>query len=278
MSDAGRIGQAEKARLFRELHDQPGGFIIPNPWDAGSARILERIGFKALASTSAGFAFSSGLPDNGVTRTSVIAHLGQLAAATDLPINADLEGGFANTPEGVGDTIRLAARAGVVGGSIEDSLPGSSVSLRDIPAATERVRAAVEAARGLAIPFLVTARAENFFVGQPDLADTIRRLQAYQDAGADVLFAPGLKDRSDIEVVLRSIDRPLNVMIGFPGMELSASELIAMGVKRVSVGGSLARAALGELWRAGVELRDSGSARYAQNALSGRNLNQWFGS
>lgn len=269
--------QSDKAHVFRKLHSAPNGFVIANPWDAGSARLLEELGFKALASTSAGFSFSRGRPDNSVARAPLLAHLADLAAATRLPVTADLENGFGHAPDEVAQTIQLAAEAGVVGGSIEDSNGNSADPLYARAFAAERIRAAAQAARALPFPFTLTARAENYFVGRPDLADTIARLQAYQEAGADVLFAPGLTRQEDIATVVREVDRPLNVLIGISGMTLSAGELVELGVCRISVGGSLARAAFGEFLRAATELRDHGTTSYGLNAVSGQHLNRLFG-
>ncbi|HET6600115.1 MAG TPA: isocitrate lyase/phosphoenolpyruvate mutase family protein [Burkholderiaceae bacterium] len=268
--------QADKAEALRALHHAAEAFIIPNPWDVGSARLLERLGFKALASTSAGFAFARGRPDNAVPREQVMEHLAELAAATDLPVSADLENGFGDAPAEAAQTIRLAAQAGVVGGSIEDSTGRAADPLYARDFAAERVRAAVEAARSLPFPFTLTARAENYFVGKPDLADTIARLQAYQEVGADVLYAPGLSRSEDIATVLREVDRPLNVLIGVPGMTLGVKELSDLGVRRISVGGSLARAALGAFLRAATELRDHGTAEYVHTAAAHRDLNHMF--
>lgn len=268
--------QVRKATAFRALHFAADGFVIPNPWDAGSARLLESLGFKALATTSAGLSFSRGMPDNSVPREPLLAHIAEITAATSLPVSADLENGFGDLPEEVGRTIRLAAEAGAVGGSIEDSTGRAHEPLYERALAAERIRAAVGAARSLPFPFTLTARAENYFIGKPDLADTIARLQAYQEAGADVLYAPGLTRQEDIATVVREIDRPLNVLIGFPGIALSARELAELGVRRISVGGSLARAAFGELQRAAIELRDHGTARYSQAALSSAELNRLF--
>lgn len=276
MTTERRPTQADKGAMLRALHDASEGFVIPNPWDCGSARLLEALGYKALASTSAGFAFSRGLPDNTVPREMLLEHLTQLCAATSLPVSADLENGMADTPKEVANTIRLAAQAGVVGGSIEDSSSRSDAPLFDIGLAKERVKAAAEAARSLPFPFTLTARAENYFIGQPDLRDTIERLQAYQDAGADVLFAPGLTRLEDIATVLASIDRPLNVLVGFAGFEHSVKDVFDLGVKRVSVGGSLARAAIGEFLRAATELRDHGTTNYALTAVAGGFLNKAF--
>jgi len=260
--------QSDKALLFRDLHQQDSAFIVPNPWDVGSARLLEALGFKALATTSAGFAFSKGRPDNAVTREEVMEHLNELASATMVPISADLENGFGDSPEDAAQTIRQAAEAGVVGGSIEDTNNHLPDPVYEFGHAVDRVRAAVEAARSLPFTFTLTARAENYIVGRPDLADTIKRLQAYQEAGADVLFAPGLKTMEDIKAVVSSVDRPVNVLMGFPGLSISAQQLSEIGVKRVSVGGSLARAALGAFLRAGRELRDQGTFAYGNDAVS----------
>jgi 2-methylisocitrate lyase-like PEP mutase family enzyme len=268
--------QSSKADSFRALHTLAGGFVIPNPWDAGTARLLARLGFKALATTSAGFSFSRGRPDKSVPREPLLAHLAEIVAATDLPVSADLENGFADAPEEVSRTIRLAAQAGVVGGSIEDSTGRSDDPLYTREFAAERIRAAAEAARSLPFGFTLTARAENYFIGRPDLADTIARLQAYQEAGADVLYAPGLTSQEDIATVVREVDRPVNVLIGFPGISLGARELGELGVQRVSVGGSLARAALAAFISAAAELSDRGTATYANGAISGGELNKLF--
>lgn len=268
------LSQAEKGRMFRDLHHQQRSFLMPNPWDAGTARLLELLGFPALASTSAGYAFSQGLPDTGVSRDQVMHHLADLAAATDLPINADLENGFGDSPGTVADTIRLAAAAGVVGASIDDTTGSVHAPLYEHGLATERIRAAVESARGLNVPFTLTARADNYMVGRSDLGDTIARLQAYQDAGADVLFAPGLKTPEEIAAVVGSVDRPVNVMMGFTDMNLTVAELANLGVTRVSTGGSLARAALGAFLRASRELRDTGTFSYAHDAVSFKEITE----
>jgi 2-methylisocitrate lyase-like PEP mutase family enzyme len=270
--------QSETARKFQQLHEQESAFIIPNPWDVGTARLLELLGFQALATTSAGYAFSRGKPDNAVGRDQMMMHLAEIASATDLPVSADLENGFGDSPEAVAETIRRAAAAGVVGGSIEDATNRSDNPIYAHALAVERIRAAAEAARGLSFPFTLTARAENYLVGYADLKDTIRRLQAYQEAGADVLFAPGLKNKDDIAAVVSSVDRPVNVIMGFPDVSFSLEELSAIGVKRVSVGGSLARAALGALLRAARELRDHGTFSYAKDAVSSKDINEMFRS
>lgn len=274
--DSTMLSQLDKANVFRGLHAAANGFVIPNPWDRGSARLLEMLGFQALATTSAGFSFSRGKPDNSVSREPLLAHLAEIAGAANLPVSADLENGFGDAPKDVAETILLAAEAGVVGGSIEDSTGQSDDPLYARDFAAERIRAAVEAARSLQFPFTLTARAENYFIGRPDLADTIGRLQAYQEAGADVLYAPGLTNPEDIATVVREVDRPLNVLIGFPGIALSVNELAELGVRRISVGGSLARAAFGEFLRAAAELREHGTATYARTAVSGRTLNDLF--
>ncbi|MGA3771695.1 2-methylisocitrate lyase [Ralstonia solanacearum] len=268
--------QTEKAQAFRTRHERSGAFVIPNPWDPGSARLLAVLGFEALTSTSAGFAFSRGLPDYGAGRDAILAHVADLAAATDLPVAADLENGFGDDPQTVAETIRLAGATGIVGGSIEDATGRADAPIYSLEASAERIRAAVEAARSLSFPFTLTARAENHLHGRNDLADTIRRLQAYQDAGADVLYAPGLKTHEEIATVLREVDRPVNVMMGFADGNLSVAELAALGVKRVSVGGALARAALGAFLRAAEELRATGTFSFAHDAAGTARLNGLF--
>ncbi|MDR6495867.1 isocitrate lyase/PEP mutase family protein [Paraburkholderia sp. 22099] len=268
--------QSEKAQLFRSYHTAGEAFIIPNPWDIGSARLLALAGFKALATSSAGYAFSRGLPDNAIGRAQMMVHLGEIAGATDLPVSADLENGFGDAPEDCAETIAQAAAAGVVGGSIEDATGRADEPVYPFEAAVERVRAAVVAARALPFPFTLTARSENYLVGRPDLDDTIRRLQAYQQAGADVLYAPGLKTREEIAAVVGALERPVNVLMGLQGVLLSFDELRALGVRRVSVGGSLARAALGAFLRAAHEMRDHGTFSYTKDAVSGNEINQLF--
>ena len=268
--------QIEKAHTFRKLHERSGTFVIPNPWDPGSARLLAALGFEALTSTSAGFAFSRGLPDYGVGRDVILTHVADLAASTDLPMAADLENGFGDAPKTVAETIRLAGATGIVGGSIEDATGNPDAPIYSLEASVERIRAAVEAARSLPFPFTLTARAENYLHGRNDLADTIRRLQAFQDAGADVLYAPGLKTREEIATVLREIDRPLNVVMSFADGNLSVAQLTELGVKRISVGAALARAAMGAFQRAAEELRTAGTFNFARDAASGAKLNQLF--
>jgi 2-methylisocitrate lyase-like PEP mutase family enzyme len=271
-----QVTQAEKAARFRALHARAGAFIIPNPWDVGSARILAHLGFEALATTSAGFAFSLGKPDGTVDRDTMIQHVAAIAAGTNLPVSGDLEGGYGDAPDVVAETIRRAASAGLVGGSIEDATGREDRPIYDLAQAVERVRAAVDAARSLPFPFMLTARAENYLHGRPDLADTIARLQAYQDAGADVLYAPGLTTREEITQVVRSVDRPVNALMGLQGTSLSLAELSELGVKRISTGGSLCRAAFGALLRAGREMRSHGTFAYASDAVSHREMNALF--
>ncbi|SEJ06269.1 isocitrate lyase/PEP mutase family protein [Paraburkholderia diazotrophica] len=270
--------QADKARAFRALHEASDPFVIPNPWDIGSARLLEALGFKALATTSAGYAFSRGVPDNAVGREQMIRHLADLAPATDLPVSADLENGFGDAPEDAAETIRQAVSAGVVGGSIEDATGRADDPIYAHVHAVERVRAAVEVARSLPFPFTLTARAENYLVGRPDLADTIRRLQAFQEAGADVLYAPGLKTREDIAAVVSSVDRPVNVLMGMAGMPFTIEELAQIGVKRISVGGALARAALGAMLRAAKEMLERGTFTYTSEAATMKEITDLFAS
>jgi 2-methylisocitrate lyase-like PEP mutase family enzyme len=265
--------QAEKGRAFRALHDRERAFIIPNPWDVGTARLLVHLGFEALATTSAGYAFSIGRRDYKVGRDEMIHHVGAIASAVDLPVSADLENCYGDNPETVAETIRLAAAAGVVGGSIEDTTNQPDNPIYELDAAVERVGAAAEAARSLPFPFTLTGRAENYLWGRPDLKDTIRRLQAYQDAGADVLYAPGLATREDIEAVVSSVDRPVNVLMGMRGVQLSLAALSAIGVKRVSVGSALARAALGAFLRAAGEMREHGTFTFADQAANYQELN-----
>jgi 2-methylisocitrate lyase-like PEP mutase family enzyme len=264
--------QEEKAKLFRSLHQRVNAFIIPNPWDIGSARLLEQVGFEALATTSAGFAFSVGVQDNQVGRDKAIAHAAQIVVATDLPVSADLENGFGDDPETVAETIRRAGQTGLAGGSIEDGTGRPEAPLYELELAVERVRAAAEAARAHPFPFTLTARAENFIVGRPDLKDVITRLQAYQDAGADVLYAPGLMSKEDIAAVVVAVDRPVNVLMGLSGVRLSLDELSEIGVKRISVGSALSRAALGGFLRAAREMRERGTFTFADEAVSYREV------
>ncbi len=268
--------QAEKGSAFRALHARDRAFIIPNPWDAGTARLLAQLGFEALATTSAGYAFSAGQPDNTIDREQMLAHLRTIASATSLPVSADLENGFGDDPETVAETIRLAAAAGVAGGSIEDMSRQPGRPIYERAHAVERIRAAAEAARSLSFAFTLTARAENYLAGRPDLGDTIERLQAYQLAGADVLYAPGLTSKDDIAAIVSSVDRPVNVVMGLQGVQMSLAELSAIGVKRVSVGSALSRAALGAFLRAAREMREHGKFAFADEAASYREINGMF--
>jgi 2-methylisocitrate lyase-like PEP mutase family enzyme len=260
--------QSEKAAIFRALHDGPGAFILPNPWDVGTAKMLAHLGFKALATTSAGHAFSLGRADNTLGRDVTLAHARDIVAATDLPVSADLGNCFGDAPEPVAETIRQAAAAGLAGASVEDATGRAEDPLYELELAADRVRAAAEVAKGLPYPFTLTARAENFLVGRPDLFDTIRRLQAYQDAGADVLYAPGLTTRDEIASVVRALDRPVNVLIGLKGLALTLADLSTLGVRRVSTGSALSRAALGAFLRAARELHDDGTFSFTDTAAA----------
>lgn len=264
--------QADKGHTFRTLHESPGAFVIPNPWDVGSARILTQLGFDALATTSAGIAFSLGRPDYSVDRDSMMSRVAAIAATTELPVSADLENGYGDTPEMVIHSIKLAVAAGVVGGSIEDATGRQHDPIYDHDYAVDRVRAAAETARAQAFPFTLTARCENYLHGRPNLKDTISRLQAYQEAGADVLYAPGLSTQEEIAELVRSVDRPVNVVMGLQGAQLSMAALSTLGVKRVSVGGSFCRSALGALIRAAREVREHGTFTFANEAVSHREM------
>jgi 2-methylisocitrate lyase-like PEP mutase family enzyme len=266
----------QKYEAFQALHQRPGVFVIPNPWNAGSARILAALGFEALATTSGGYAFNAGLPDSphALTRDGILANARSIAEATDLPVSADLQNGFGDAPEVCAETIRLAAQAGLAGGSIEDSIGEADEPIYDFPLAVERVAAAAEAAR--ASRFVLTARCENFLWGRPDRDDTIRRLQAFAEAGADVLYAPGLPDLEAIRAVCSAVSKPVNVLMGLKGTLYSVDQLKAAGAKRISVGGSLARAALGAFVRAAREIKENGTFTYAENAISQAEISGYF--
>jgi 2-methylisocitrate lyase-like PEP mutase family enzyme len=259
--------QQWKYERFKLLHDRSGAFVIPNPWDAGSARILTALGFEALATTSAGLAFSIGRRDSarGLTRQQVLDNARAIVEATHLPVSADLEEGFGASPEACAETIRAASDIGLVGGSIEDMTGDASQPIFEFDHAVERVAAACDAARGL--PFLLTARAENFIWCRPDLDDTIRRLQAFSKVGAHVLYAPGLPSLEAIRTVCEAVDKPVNVVMGLKGPPFSVEALQDAGVKRISVGGSFARAALGAFIRAAREVKDKGTFTYAADAV-----------
>jgi len=257
-----RTTQTEKAERFLALHKKPGTFVIPNPWDSGTARILTALGFEALTTTSAGLAFTLGRRDGtgSVSRDETLANAKAIVDATDLPVAADLENGFGHTPEAAADTIRLAGEvAGLVGGSIEDATGDPERPIYDFQHAVERVAAAAEAARALPFPFIFVGRAENFLHGRADLDDTIRRLQAFEAAGADALYAPGLATPEDIRTLCAAVSKPVNVVIGLKNASLSVAELAGLGVKRISLGSALSRAALSALVRAGKEVRRAGN-------------------
>jgi 2-methylisocitrate lyase-like PEP mutase family enzyme len=271
--------QAEKGRLFRSLHERAGIFVMPNPWDAGTAKLLASLGFEALATTSLGFASSIGRVDGAlaVSRDELIANCREIAAATELPVNADLENGYADAPEQAAEIIRLAAEAGIVGGSIEDATGDAARPIYDFDLAVERVAAAARVARSLSFPFTLTARAENFLHGRADLDDTIRRLRAFADAGADVLYAPGLRDLETIRKVVSSVPKPVNVVMGQVDPELTVQQLADIGVKRISVGGALSRLAFRAVRDAALALRDQGSFRWVRDTLSGKDLKNILG-
>jgi 2-methylisocitrate lyase-like PEP mutase family enzyme len=271
--------QLIKAQAFKSLHERPGIFVIPNPWDAGSAKMLASLGFEALATTSAGLAFSIGKPDGEgiITREETLGNIQAIIAATNLPVSADLENGYGDDPETCAQTILLAAKAGLVGGSIEDATGRPDDPIYPFDLSVERIKAAVKAARSLPFPFTLTARAENLIYGRPDLKDTIRRLEAFADAGADTLFAPGLKTKNEIETVVRAVaPRPVNVVMGLSNADFSLDELADLGVKRVSLGSSLARAAYGAFFRAAEEIRYKGSFTFAAGTMPYAEINALF--
>jgi len=256
--------QAEKAAAFEALHTAPGVFVIPNPWDPGSARLLAGLGFKALTTTSAGYARSIGFPDYNAGRENVMAHIRAMAPMIDIPLAADLEDGFGPRPEDCAETIRQGAEAGLVGGSIEDFTGDRANPIYSIAEAAERVAAAAEAARRLPFRFMLCARAENYLNGRPDLADTIRRLQAYQEAGADVLFAPGLNTSEEVREVCRSIDRPFNIVRGPRKEQLTVAEVGALGVKRISTGGMMHAVAMSAMIGAAKEMLGPGTFEFTK--------------
>jgi len=267
--------QTEKGRLFRELHQRPGILILPNPWDAGTAKLLASLGFEALATTSLGMSNALGRADGegSVSRAELIENCRTIAGATDLPVNADLENGYADDPKEAAAILRDAVEAGVVGGSIED---WSGERIYDFNHAVERVAAAVEVARSLPVPFTFVARAENLIRGRPDLDDTIRRLQAFEQAGADVLYAPGLRDLATMRIVVQAVGKPLNVVMSAADPALTAAEMEAVGVKRLSVGGALSRLALAAFMRGAREMKDKGGFTWIRDALSTQDLKAVF--
>jgi len=270
--------QAEKAAAFRALHARPGAFIMPNPWDAGTAKLLASLGFEALATTSLGLSNSLGRPDGSgvVSREEVLANCHVIAEATDLPVNADLENGYADEPRAAAEMIRLAAEAGVVGGSIEDATGNPAQPIYDFNLAVERVQAAVEVARSLPVPFVFTARAENLIHGRIDLDDTIRRLQAFERAGADVLYAPGVRDLATIRTVASAVGKPLNVVMSSADPAITAAELADAGVKRISVGGALSRLALAAFLDGARAMKEHGRFTWMRDTVPTKNLKAVF--
>ena len=279
MKTAETISQLSKTEAFRKLHEGPGIFVVPNAWDAGSAKMLTSLGFKAIATTSAGLAFALGKADGegAVTQQETLDNARSIVSATSLPVTADLENGFGDEPENCAQTILLAAETGLAGGSIEDSTgrPGDPIYPFDL--AVQRVKAAVHAARSLPFPFMLTARAENLIHGRPDLKDTIQRLEAFADAGADVLFAPGLRTKEEIETVVRAVaPRPVNMIMALNNVDFTLDELSDLGVKRVSIGSSLARVAYGAFFDGAKEMLDKGRFTYANDTISYAAINALF--
>jgi 2-methylisocitrate lyase-like PEP mutase family enzyme len=266
----------DKGRMFRDLHERPGAFVIPNPWDVGSARILAAFGFEALATTSAGLAFSLGLPDGAVSREAALRHCSEIVGATPLPVSADLEKGFGDEPAAVAETVQAAAALGLAGCSIEDHTGRREDPIFAFDHAVERIAAAAEAARSLPHDFVLTARCENLLWGRPGLDDVLRRLQAYERAGADVLYAPGLPDLGAIRTVCRAVSRPINVVMGLPGTTFTVEELAEAGVKRISIGSVLARLAYGSLVRAAREIAERGSFTFSADAMGFAELEGYF--
>ncbi len=268
------VTQNKKAARFRALHDGPGAFVIPNPWDAGSALILAGLGFPALATSSAASACALGRKDGGLTRDEAVAHAHLIVDATDLPVSADLENGFGDAPEVVAETIRLAAAVGLVGCTIEDSTGDREHPLYDFQLAVERIAAAAEAARALPFPFLLTARAHNLLYANPSLNETIRRLRAFEEAGADVLFAPGLPDLDAVRAVCAAVSRPVNFMAGINGKSFPVEELAATGVRRISLATSLYRAAMTGFLDAAREVKDTGRFGFLDRSLATADLHR----
>lgn len=266
--------QLDKAKLFRSLHERPGAFIIPNPWDAGSAKLLAALGFEALATTSLGVANLLGRVT--VSRDMILQNCRDIVAATELPVSVDLENCGADAPKPAGEAIRLAADAGAVGGSIEDSTGNPHTPIYDFSLALERVQAAVEVARSLPIPFTLTARAENFLYGRTDLDDTVKRLQAFEAAGADVLYAPGLYDLATIKTVTSALKRPFNLVVGYADPSLTLDQLSAAGVKRFSVGGAFSRVALAAFLNCAREMKDHGTFTFVREMTPIKDFKQLF--
>jgi 2-methylisocitrate lyase-like PEP mutase family enzyme len=271
------LTQHEKALRFRALHDAPGTFVIPNPWDLGSARILSGLGFQALATSSAASASAIAHRDGELTREQALAHAHMIVEATDLPVSADLEKGFGHTPETVAETVRLAAETGLVGCTIEDTTGNPGHPLYDTALAVERIAAAAEAAHALPFPFLLTARAHNLLFANPSLDETIQRLQAFEKAGADVLFAPGLPDVAAVRATCKALSKPFNFMVGIKGKSFSVDELASAGVKRISLATSLYRAAMTGFLDAIKEVKDAGTFGFLDRSVTTPELNQIMG-
>jgi 2-methylisocitrate lyase-like PEP mutase family enzyme len=271
--------QAAKAQTFKALHERTGLFLIPNPWDAGSAKMLASLGFEALATTSAGLAFALGRPDGdgSVSRYEALENARAIIGATNLPVAADLENGYGDDPGACAETILLAAKAGLCGGSIEDATGNEHDPIYSFEHSVERIKAAVQAARNLPHPFMLTARAENFLHGRADLKDTIRRLEAYADAGADVLYAPGLSTLAEVDAVVRAVSpKPVNVLLSVNDANFTLDALAKLGVRRVSVGALLARVAYGSFFRAAQELQQKGSFNFVEDAIAFADINNMF--
>lgn len=276
MDASARKEQARKALAFKALHEQPGIFVMPNPWDAGSAKMLASLGYQALATTSAGYAFSKGKADGALSLDETLANVRAIVAATDLPVAVDLENGFADDPTDCAQSLLRAAEAGAVGGSIEDATGRADAPIYCFEHAVARIEAAVAAVRTLAFPFVLTARAENYLHGNPDINDTIRRLQAFAEAGADVLYAPGLRTVEEVLAVVRAVaPKPLNVLMS-GGLKLTVQQLQDMGVRRVSTGSAMALAAFGEFFRAAEEIQQSGTFGFTSQSMPYAKANQLF--
>lgn len=272
------MDQHQKATKFRELHNRSRAFVMPNPWDAGSARILASMKFEALATTSAGLAHSLGLNDGSVSREQVLSHCQAIVEATDLPVSADLENGYGNKPEEVAVTIGLAAAAGLVGGSIEDHTNNPSDPIFDFSLAVERIQAAVECKKKLSHDFILTARCENYVWNRKDIDDTIRRLLAFEDAGADVLYAPGLQDIDTIRLICEAVTKPVNVVIEMSNTKLTLKDISDAGAKRISIGSVLFLTAYGSFVRAAAELKEFGTFHFVSDAISFSELENIFDS
>ena len=271
------VTQSEKAARFRTLHNAPGAFVIPNPWDVGSARILAGLGFQALATSSAASAAAMGRRDGGLTRDEALAHARLIVEATDLPVSADLEKGFGDAPETVAETVRLAAGVGLVGCTIEDTTGNPEHPLYETELAVERIAAGAEAAGGLPFPFMLTARAHNLLYGAPSLDETIKRLQAFERAGAAVLFAPGLPDLAAVKAVCAAVPKPVNFMAGIKRKSFSVAELTAAGVKRISLATSLYRVAMTGFLEAAREVKDRGRFGFIDGCVTTEELNKLMG-